>query len=706
MVGGIMSDLNEYRHGLLNDICIASENNETDLTDEFFRRCCENLVEAEEIEGYNNCYFYTEATRGKKIQIDGYYHEELDDSLCLFITDLSESQDIETLTKTDISKLYKRMYNLIEYSLNDIIINYCDESDPIYDLSIDIKNDFENYSKFRFFIFTDKKITKTVRKIKEGPLHGKPVEINVWDIQRLFELETSKTGKEEIIINFENIDVCKEKGLKCVHAITSEMEGYSSYLGVIPGDVLANIYLEYGARLLEGNVRAFLSLKTGVNKGIRTTIIERPELFFAYNNGIAATATNVEYDQENFLIKSITNFQIINGGQTTASIANAVIKDKVKVNNVFVPMKLSVIKPENEDVMVPNISRYANMQNKVDEADFFSNKPYNVRMEEFSRRIMAPAVDGNQYGTYWFFERARGQYTQAQMKMTDSQRKTFEMKNPKKQILKKTDIAKYWNSYYQKPTIVSQGNVVNTRKFAEYICGKDGKSGKWKSDNENLWCNEQYYKKTICLAILFKSLEQIVSQSEWYKIVKSYRANVVTYTIALLFKYIEDLGGNYELDFNRIWNNQALYNELVDVLQEISEKMYYSLVREDRTTANPTQWAKREGCWKHALEIKYSFPVDFIETLVVKNIDLERDYKKAQKLVNEINYEVFVINKDASIWKRLIEFAVKHKIIKTQKELDILTVAYKISSTGKLPTAKQSKIIYDIYKKCEQLGFE
>lgn len=305
-------------------------------------------------------------------------------------------------------------------------------------------------------------------------------------------------AKEPIEIDFSEFKIGV---LPCIEAIDCKSMNYKSYLATIPGDVLVNIYIKHGARLLEGNVRSFLSVRGKVNKDIRKTILTSPEMFFAYNNGIAATASKA--DIEGNSIYKITNLQIINGGQTTASIANVVLKEKADVSKVMVPMKLSIVDDEKAEEMIPIISRCDNSQNKVDEADFFANHPYHIRIEELSRKTYAPAVNGNQVQTLWFYERERGQHTQAQMKLTKKQCKNFLERNPKSQVIKKVELAKYLNTYECLPYMVSKGAQINMRNFAKTI------SKKWE-DNDAVF-NKFYFQKVVSLAILFKSTEKIIS---------------------------------------------------------------------------------------------------------------------------------------------------------------------------------------------------
>ena len=205
---------------------------------------------------------------------------------------------------------------------------------------------------------------------------------------------------------------------------------HESYLAIMPGKVLAAIYDRWGTRLLEQNVRVFLQHRGKVNKGIRATIENEPNMFFAYNNGITATAEEVDIDDDGgrLLLRRLKNFQIVNGGQTTASIHSAQ-RRQVDVSQAFVQMKLSVVDPERANSLVPKISEFANSQNRVSAADFFANHPFHVRMEEFSRRIHAPSPDGTFRQSKWFYERARGQYADARGGLTQAQRKKFDLEN-------------------------------------------------------------------------------------------------------------------------------------------------------------------------------------------------------------------------------------------------------------------------------------
>lgn len=690
-------NIQQFRHMILEDIKLSAELEMSDVNSEFIKYFTESLVEAEEFDDFEECYFESNGPRKKSIQIDGYYFDEVDRSCILLISDLNISEKIETITNTKINNLYSKMKAFIDNSITGYISKHCEESSSGYGLAQLIRERLNEITKFKLYIISDSMISNRVKSIKKDDIDGIPVDLNVWDISRLFNVVKSNMSKESIEIDFTE---STEYGLPCILATDYKGENYKSYLTVIPGNILADLYIEHGSRLLEGNVRSFLSIRGKVNKQIRATIINEPEMFFAYNNGIAATAINVEtsVNQNGLYIKSLTDLQIINGGQTTASIANAVLQDKIDVSNIMVPMKLSIVDNEQSEEMIPIISRCANSQNKVDEADFFSNHPYHIRIESFSRKIFAPATNGNQYQTIWFYERARGQHTQEQMKLTKSERKKFLLKYPKSQLIKKVDWAKYINTYNCRPDIVSKGAQNSMRYFANII------DKEWKQCNEKF--NESYYKDVICLAILFKQTEKLVSSQDWYKVIKSYRANIVTYSIAILFDYINRNLKEYTIDFKRIWNNQRIYKELEDQLKITTEEVYNFITRNDRLTLNVTEWCKKDICWKKATKENWTINEKFLKTLVEKSYNDEGKYqaKKKQKLQNEINEELEVINLGADYWKDMLQWC-KGKNVLLPMEKDILGIASRFNITGKPPTAKQCKRLMLVKEKLKLEGY-
>ena len=276
----------------------------------------------------------------------------------------------------------------------------------------------------------------------------------------------------------------------------------------------------------------------------------------------------------------ITNFvglQIINGGQTTASLASTRIKDNASLKNIFVQMKLTVVK-ENDPEFVRYIAKYANSQNKVTSADLNSNHPFYTRIEEFSRKIFAPALNGNPYQELWFFERARGQYEQPMIKMTTKkQREDYQKIRPKDKKFTKTDLAKYENSTNMQPYFVSWGADVNSTRFQEQL------EKAWEKDNSIY--NEYWYRELIGKAIVFKSLEKIISEQPWYIENRAYRPQLVTYTFAKFVYEAKQL--NKIQPAIKSEKNQKEINTLINsAIQEILLDKQETKVILDRVSKN------------------------------------------------------------------------------------------------------------------------
>lgn len=689
-------ELLEYRESVFEDIKLNAEVNTSDITSEFISYYSEVLVDAEEISDYTESYFEAIGKRKKKIQLDGFQFDDADNSCVLIITEFTNNPELGSLTNTDIDRLYSRVEAFIEHSLDGFIKKHSEESSIGYGLALELNEKISKLSKFRIFIYTDKMLSKRVKSLKKDHLGNVPVEISIWDIGRMYDLELSSFRKETIEIEFEKYGL---KGLPCVKGVESVEENYRAFLMTIPGNILAELYLEHGSRLLEGNVRSFLSIRGKVNKKIRETIIKKPEMFFAYNNGIAATATEIEYEETDYgmYIKKINNLQIINGGQTTASIANAALNKEGNLSKVFVPMKLSVVEKEIADMIIPEISKSANSQNKVSDADFMSNHGFHIRMEEFSRKVLAPAIDGNQYQTVWFYERARGQYVQAQMKLTKSEKKAFALKNPKRQMIKKVDLAKYMNTMNIKPHIVSKGAQASARYFDQEM------RKKWETSDTDF--NQFYFKRMVSLGIIYNECGKIISNQDWYKVIKSYRANIVTYSIAVILDAISKNG--QVLDYITVWNNQQITDVLERQLIIITKEVYDFITREDRLKLNVTEWCKQEECWKRASKHPWTILKDIWTITVDKETfsEVKKEEKKTQQLSNEIDAEMEVITKGSAYWKKMMDWAVKRKAI-SQIEKQILNVAATFEYNGKIPSAKQAKRILKIREKISLEGYD
>ncbi len=686
-------ELLEYRKDFLEDVKSTAVNQQEGTVASFVDVAARQLVEAEVLPDFASCFYAGTGKRNKKLRVDGYCLDEFDYTLNLILADFDGNDDPKTLIKTDAVRMFSAVEAFIAESRNGLL-NHLEISNPVYDL-VDLINEKGNQiRKYSLFLFSDSIISERLTDLKQGDIEGIPINYHVWDISRFFKVCFAETGREELEVDFTKYI---KNGIPCVEASAAATEISKSYLCVIPGKVLADIYDEYGSRLLEGNVRSFLSTRVKVNKKIRETILTQPDMFFAYNNGISITATNVVISENKTgkYLSYAKDMQIVNGGQTTASLSNTRHKDKVSLEDIFVQMKLTQVDSESANEIIPQISKSSNSQNKVSEADFFSNHPFHIRMETISRRLYAPSVGGGMHNTHWFYERARGQYFHAQMRMTKSEKNKFQIQNPKKQVISKTELAKARNSWRCLPYVVSKGTQANFVSFAAWI------DPEWESREADF--NESFYQECVALVILFHYIEKLVSAQPWYQ--SGYRAQIVTYSIAMLVHLIKSQYKNGVLDLKLIWNKQTIPEILHKQLEIITKAVFDCMTDPERDTINVTQWCKREKCWEMMKKLDIHLIPEIVSVLVSKE-EVASDKKEArteQKMLNGIEAQMFVVNLGQNYWAELHNFG-KNKNLLTLPDFDILKAAEAISGT-KLPNAYQCQKLQELRNRMISEGF-
>lgn len=658
-------ELEDYRKYIIENIRSSAEISQDFFRTAFIEEMTLKLIEAEELCEFQLCQYEGSGARNRKLQLDGYTFDDVDGSVSLVLVDFTNDDEMQSFGASDTKASFNSLKNLIEEIFaGKITDGSIEESHPVYGLAAELELSKASITKFKLFLITDKILKTKTKKWEMDAVSGFECELHIWDMARFHQVHQSTSGRDDLKIDFNDFGV---SGLPCIKAGSSKGE-YEAYLCMIPGEVLASIYNHFGSRLLEGNVRSFLSVKVKVNKGIQNTINESPEMFFAYNNGIAATAEGIDLIQNEttVYIKTLSNLQIVNGGQTTASLG-AAKRRGIDISKVFVQMKLSVLPAEKAEALIPLISRYANLQNKVSDADFFSNHPYHVRLEEISRRIFTPPARTMQHGTHWFYERARGQYLNEQTRLTPAQKAKFLTLNPKNQLLTKTDVAKVLNTFRGIPQIVSLGGQKNFVNFAQYI------TDIWEKSDEAF--DDEYFKQVIARVIIFKSTEDIVSDQDWYQ--KSYRANIVTYTLSKLQSLIESQGKGKELNLKAIWDKQELSSALVEQIEVISEVVFRILTDPNRAKENVTEWAKVQGCLNRVLSIHITLSTDFLKELVDKTII------KKIKPKRKVEFDDTLLEDSPGLlrsqeYKKLLTFGLLHNVLNAN-EVELLRSALLIS---------------------------
>jgi hypothetical protein len=411
----------------------------------------------------------------------------------------------------------------------------------------------------------------------------------LWDLEKLRRLRSSGQERECI-----QIDLEKDYGgaVPCLAQADGTGE-YTAYLAFFPAALLAKIYGDYGPRLLEKNVRSFLQAKGKVNGGIQKTIRDQPHRFLAYNNGISGTAEAVTISKSkdgSCKLEHLRDFQIVNGGQTTASIYHAMKKEKADISHVTVQVKLTVVSvPAKVAEFVPLISLYANSQNKVNTADFSANDEWHQKLENLSRTVWAPATSGTGKGTRWYYERARGSHLDDKMRIgnTPAKKKQWETENPVNQKFTKTDVAKYEHLWAQLPHVVSKGAEKN---FIDWTLART-KTGTKLPDHAD-------FEAMCAKAMLFKKADSIIGSLD----LGGYKANVVAYTLAWLSRATND-----RIDLRKIWQKQAVGDALQLAIKTVAPVAYKHLL-DYAAGRNVTEVAKKEDCWMGFRDMKIDLP--------------------------------------------------------------------------------------------------
>lgn len=684
----------EFRKALLDEVSLASEANSDLRYISFVNVFTEYLADAGFISDFTCAHYRRPYKIGRKnARVDGYCENIFEETISLVVADFYDQPEPITLTKTDALQSFRECLTFVEESFRGTIKADIDKSDPIYYLfQMLYQGRMQGIiRKVKVFLISDKIRSAAAKTVDPVEVDRITVEFGIWTIDRLY--ENIRNEGETRVIQF------SDYGSEPVKCLLIDSGVFPGYMCAMPGDLLANLYEQHDTELLEGNIRSFLSTKVAVNSGIRKTIINEPNKFFIYNNGISATATEVKTivkDGQSFLT-GIVDFQIVNGGQTTASLYNSRYKDKADLSTIYVPMKLTVVEKEKSKEVIPLIAEYANTQNKVNSADFFSNHEFCIKMERYSRSCRVAPQNGAQYDTFWFFERAKGQYTQAQIGKTAAQIREFKLRYPKNQLFTKTDLAKFRNSWACMPDVVSKGAQTNFQKFAD-----DVKKHYEEKSNEY---NEKYFKDTVALGLLFHATEALVSVQEWYQ--QGYRAQIVTYSVALLSKLLAKQYPGYLLDLQRIWRDQSIPQVVLKELITITRLVNESINDPDRQTVNVTQWCKRAECWKRMQEqCQYQLNRNILDACIDREEEMaEKAYaRKGSKEEASILAETEVFQYGAENWKRLSEFVYERKLISSSKQIAALKIATQIPQ--KLPDSTQATILINMLEQALNEGFK
>jgi hypothetical protein len=601
------------------------------------------LTDSEEIS-----YAYYKLEK-ENVEVDGYLFNNTQERLQIFISNLLLPGDESLIIsrKDHYDTIFARARNFVNKSIKGYL-KEIQASDPVSLLvrflesaqtitQIDVVEIFliSNSTSIeprgheqspKSFVFADDEIAVKVYDGKLSHQHTITVKYQLIDLNKIYGFEVSEGNSEPIVINFD----------PPLPAIKAADDGvvFESYLAVISAERLVGFYKSYSSRLLERNVRSFLQFK-GANKEMKNTLTVEPERFIAYNNGLTVTCTSSEILTENgiSMISSLTDFQIVNGGQTTASIYFA-SKDGVDVSKVNVTAKINIVKTqerENLDDLISKISQFSNLQSRVSNVDLNSRSVFLVRIKNLSESITDPK------GQKWFFERVRGEFN-TMVKLSAKQKASIEKNYPRHKRLSKEQLAKYFVAWGNSPFLVRKGGERVFRDFMDFIqLDISGKA----LEPENM--GRSFYEDLIAKTIIFKELENMYGTGSGA--IGQIRSSVVPYTMSVLFSLTKVKKHN-RFDLGKVWAAQEIPTDLKDFAKELLQAVH-NWCKKYSKSDDVGEYAKREELW--ALIQKSEEYRDYEKNILVKELLAryllsEDDFKKRYTLVKVYDFSLIAAN--------------------------------------------------------------
>ncbi|MBW6440024.1 AIPR family protein [Actinoplanes hulinensis] len=651
------SDLDFYAYTLLEEVRAYAEINDCDPQEAFAGLVLEQLANDGLTEDATVVRF-----KDHGVEVSGFGLSSDDRTLDLFVTNYSPRADeAHKINRSDIETAFRRLENFLSRSLSGVLA----KKDPSSELSGMIQAVVDSYprvDKIRFVFISN---ARSVLRDSLPPLQfqGREILRDVWDLRRLSNWTASGSRAEPIVAEF-------PAGLPCLGTATTT-EDYSVLLTIVSGSDLADLYSRHGARLLELNVRSFLQVRGSVNAGIQRTLREHPERFLAYNNGIAATASAVDFDTDKSgqrRILRIHDLQVVNGGQTTASIHHA--RRTTDIGAVLVQMKLTVVSPDRLDEIVPKISAYSNTQNRVTASDLKANAGFHVEVERIMRTLWAPPGPIHDSDTHWFYERARGQYANAvAAELTRSRQKVFKTINPADQKFTKSELAKFEVSWSLRPYQVSLGAEKNFTLFSEWL------------DQQNITVDKDYCRHLVAKAILFRRTDKIVARQNF----GGYKANIVTYAVA---KIVHATGARIDLD--RIWREQDISPVLAEAITDLCILVQKVITSPPGNMTHVGEWAKKEDCWDAVRDIDWTPPPPLDAELIP---------------VDSYAADVDALNdSQAGDWQDLAAWGATTGTFDSHQRSTVRDVAHALSQ-GNIPAGKQLRAASLLMELARERGF-
>lgn len=520
------------------------------------------------------------STPSSDMKINGYYIDEIEHAIFVYVTAFTSSFVLNRLLSTDFNNILGKLHGFMQKSVNtpEELLSIIGEENPYYELLFYILHNFNDIDNFYYVLLTNQNVGEL--KLPSYKLKQKKVDISIFDIERY---RRFMMGQKIVSIDADRSIL--GSSISCSYT-SSEL--YDTYCCILPGEAIYRLFDSYHYQLLNSNVRTYLQLRGSVNKGIMETIAKNPDYFLAYNNGISATASEVNLDYWG-KIKEIKNFQIVNGGQTSASIYNAKANKEYDISKINVIAKITVVKDDrNYDFIVKNISRYANTQNAIKFSDFSSNDSYNKKLASLSRTIYSPAA-GSKLQTKWYYENVAGSYNNE--RSSHASQASFDKEYPKSQFFNKTDMAAYELSYQGFPAEACKGAQDAYKIFVLNLPSLEEPT-------------EVEFKNLIAKKILYDTVLKIITD----EVGGQGKASMAKYIVA----YFSTVICQNKFNLNKVWETQSLSDKVIKDLRNLVISMT-TILRENanKNLKGVEMYCRNQSTWEAIKQM--SFSVDFKE---------------------------------------------------------------------------------------------
>jgi hypothetical protein len=701
-----VNDLENCRNNFLNQL----ESETGFLTEEDFIYECLPLMYLSKItesDEFNKSYFQKEP-----VKLNGYTFNESGERLQLFIANmpLNPGDPIYVSDQKHYEKLFSQGTAFVKQACLGQQNNIQD-GEPVKPLvkrlssysgveaidvveilllsgTISVDNRGVGQQRPRTFEFSDEVVCVEYALKGEKVKKDIIVKKKLIDFNFLYKVERAGEQGETLIINFREQ---YNYPLDCIQA--ADEENYESYLSVIPGYVLYRLYQDYSSRLLEKNVRAFLQFR-GANKKMKDTIKKNPERFLAYNNGLTITAKNVTLSRsgDKIVIDAFEDFQIVNGGQTTAAIYFTG-REKVSLEKVKVVAKINILKTQSSkefEDLITNISLSSNTQTKVTNVDLSSRNPYLDKLKKLSISYISKGSQG------WFFEKVKGEFLT--YLNTSPNKKQLEKEFPRNRRLTKEQIAKYYVAWGEKPYMVKKGGERVFRDFVsilekEYAMPED--------------MDQIFYEDLIAKVILFREFERIYGERD--KAIGQLRSATVPYAISAIYYHTRTSTGTATgsyLNLAKILSNGSLEHDLSSLAYDLL-KLMNKCILYYKTSDDPNEASKREDLWRKVrgcAEINEFFKSQAARHVLAKYTLTETQIKSRYKTPEERNL-ARISNTSPEVFFALAKWGEEEKLFDEKTIKFILDTAQRSLQNSQM-AASLAKKVSVLLMEAEERGFK